>query len=161
MAVTSRMKLRPVDPESYRDVQDLYQLLLERPDYARISSVERPEFADHVAFIKRHPYRVWYMIDVEMLIDTVTVGSIYATNQNEIGIAIQKDFQSRGFGPRAVDMLISTHCPLPALAGTRTAQWLANINPANERSAKMFERMGFRLIQQTYALPSPPERRAT
>lgn len=158
--MTNQMTLRPMDPANYSDVQDLYRLLVERPDYARISSVERPEFADHVAFIHRHPYRVWYMIDVEMDGVTVTVGSIYATTQNEIGIAIQKAFHGMGFGPRAIDMLISTHRPLPALPGTRPAQWLANINPANERSIKMFERMGFKLIQQTYALP-PPERRET
>jgi RimJ/RimL family protein N-acetyltransferase len=31
-------------------------------------------------------------------------------------------------------------------------QFYANINPANEPSRKMFEKLGFRLVQHTYAL---------
>ena len=153
-----RITLRPLDPQNPDDAIVLYALLLERPGYARISSIEDPTFDDHVAFVTRHPYRLWYMIDLTIGGLPLPIGSIYATNQNEIGIAVKSAYQGNGCGPEALQLFLAMHRPLPAIPGTRAAQWLANINPLNERSRAMFEDFGFKLIQQTFALPSPEER---
>lgn len=155
------MQLQPVNPNDPEHIEILYQLMIERPEYARISSVENPTIADHEAYVKRHPYRYWYMVKASKLnvpgapfLNWGTVGSIYATMNNEIGISILERFQGLGLGPQALAMFISSHAPLGHIPGQRAAQWLANINPHNPRSQKMFQNAGFTLLQYTYALPS-------
>ena len=73
--------------------------------------------------------------------DRQNVGAIYVTAQNEIGISILKRFQGFGYGKAAVLRVME-------ILGPR--EYLANINPANKRSAAMFKSLGFGLIQHTY-----------
>jgi len=117
----------------------LYCLLKERDPYINISHCKMPSWRAHLNFIARKPYAAWYLIQVE----DVKVGAIYLSKTNEIGVFILKRFQRQGYGKQAIKMLIKKH-------GRK--RYLANINPLNERSIKMFENLGFRLLQETYEL---------
>ncbi len=116
----------------------LYELLKERTPDVNISHQKLPTFKKHASFVRWHPYRAWYLIKI----DEDYVGSIYLSMQDEIGIFILKDHQGHGYGSTAIRALIEKH-------PERTC-FLANVNPANKRSAKMFGRLGFTLLQHTY-----------
>lgn len=114
----------------------LYRLLLERDDTVNISHHQMPEYVDHFAFVESRPYEAWYFIEA----DGDIVGACYLSNQNEIGIFILRAYQGQRFGPEAVQILMNKH-------GKR--RYLANYNPKNDRSLRMFDRMGFKVISQT------------
>lgn len=129
----------------------LYQLLAERSTeddpYVNISHRVLPSPAEHMAFFMSRPYVSWDMIEH----DGVFIGYVSATDRNELGIVLFKDWQERGLGTEALRLFMQTHDPLLAVPGKRSGRWLANIHPQNERSQHLFCKLGFRLIQQTYA----------
>ncbi len=117
--------------------QLLLRLLKERNHSVNISHKSVPAWDDHVAFVDSKPYRDWSFIDNE------PKGAVYLSKQNEIGIFLFKDYQGQGIGPQAIRALMERHGP---------KRYLANINPANEKSIAMFGRLGFSLCQHTYEL---------
>ena len=133
-----------IDPD---DTVVLYELLKERTPDQSISHQKMPSEQEHRYFVKNHPYRSWWIIVSE----GHSVGAIYATFNNEIGVGILSAYQRRGFASAAIDLMIRLIDPLPALPGQRAGHWLANINPQNEPSIRMFEKLGFKHIQNTYA----------
>ena len=129
----------------------LYEMLRERSmeddPFVNISHRALPPWEDHVAYVDGKPYRWWYLI----LVDAHYVGQVYASRQNEIGIIILREHRGKGYGKEAVKLL-TAHAPLQAIPGQRAGRWLANINPRNERSIRMFASLGFTLKQHTYEL---------
>ena len=118
----------------------LYDLLAERTAEQSISHVAFPTWKEHCTFIDSLPYRVWYLI----LVGNECVGSIYLSKQQEIGVFIFRTHQQKGYGKAAVTLLMEQH----------PDKFLANINPANTPSIKMFESLGFTHIQNTYKGPT-------
>jgi len=118
----------------------LYQLLEERDPEANISHQSMPTYRQHIEFCRRKPYPYWYIIQA----DGEWVGSIYLTNQREVGIAIFKQHQGKGYGTVAVKKLMKKH----------PGKFLANISPHNPNSVKFFKQFGAQLIQNTYLLES-------
>lgn len=98
-----------------------------------------PTPEEHAAFVASGPYQAWYLIDD----GHDTVGAVYLTRADEIGVSIFERFQGRGFGSSAVLMLMGMH-------GKR--RYLANVNPENEKSAAMWRKLGLTHVQDTYAL---------
>lgn len=141
------MKLIPVDPNNGQHVRLLYDLLAERPPEANISHRAMPLLTEHAAFVLSKPYHAWYILET----GGVMVGSIYLTDRNEIGVAILQAHQRHGLARQAILMLV-TIGPLPPISSVRHGAFLANINPANARSIKLFEGLGFQHIQNTYRL---------
>jgi RimJ/RimL family protein N-acetyltransferase len=118
-------------------VDVLWKLLFERQRHQSISHREMPTLEEHLRFIGSHPYPYWYLIDCGDL-----VGSAYLTGRREVGIGILRAFWRNGYGRAAVNLLLEKHGrPL-----------YANINPYNRVSIEMFAELGFRHIQNTYAL---------
>lgn len=115
----------------------LYELLKERDgrDDINISHRAMPTWEEHVAFIASRPYEAWYLLKTDGY-----VGSVYLTRSREVGIFLFAANQARGVGKEAIRLLRERH----------PGRILANVNPANERSRRFFERLGFRLIQVTY-----------
>ena len=118
----------------------LYDLLRERTPEESISHNETPGWKEHCEFVRSEPYAAWYVIEV----DFYPVGATYLTKQREIGIFIFKAYQGQGYGKQAVKMLMEKH-PGP---------FLANVNPANEKSKKLWESLGGEVIQHTYRVPA-------
>lgn len=133
------MKLIPIHLRAETALAILWDLLAERPDYANISHREMPNWTAHEHFVNHHPYRTWRLIEVE----NIPVGAIYLTTQNEIGIGILSAHQRKGYATAAIMMLMTEYGP---------KKFAANINPANTASIRMFERLGFRHVQNTYVV---------
>ena len=134
--------------------------------YVNISHRTMPTWREHVNFFESKPYRRWYLIqavswDTEKKIylepgslnyATEIVGTCYLTRQNEIGIVLFGHYRGRGFGTKAVHLLTTKHKPLPAIPGKRSGRFMANINPANEKSIALFSKLGFTHLSDTYVL---------
>ena len=128
--------LRPIEEvPGYVDI--LYNLLAERTPEQSISHREMPTKEQHTVFVDGEPYFCWYMI----IIASQPVGSVYLTDQREIGIAIFKKHRGQGYAKQAVKDIIALH----------PGDFLANINPDNFAS-RMFFTENFRTerIQETY-----------
>lgn len=119
----------------------LYWLLEERigEDHVNISHRKMPSWREHLRFFRSKPYLAWYLV----VVAGEAVGSVYVSKASEIGIHLFKAFQGRGIGPEAVKELMRR---------TPRRRFLANINPANEKSAAMFKRLGFKELQHTFVL---------
>lgn len=124
----------------------LYEFLkqrMEEPE-TNISHTKLPTLDAHKNFFyfgtdgKGPPYQCWYFILDDH--DTI-VGSIYLSKHREIGVYIRPEFRNKGYGRQGIKMLMDKW----------PGRFLANINPDNKRSIDMFERMGFSLLQVTYA----------
>src|SRR5262245_8954835 len=87
----------------------LYELLSERPKENWISHEKMPDRGDHEEFVAKHPFRFWYLIDV----DGTYVGAIEVTDRNEVGVAILQRFQRNGYASAALNHFFETHRPLP------------------------------------------------
>lgn len=125
----------------------LWMLLEQRPAEFSISHKSMPSWEDHCAFVRNHPYEAFYIITV----DGAPVGKIYLTFPpaapslpgNEIGIDLFPDTVGKGYGSAAVKLLMEKHGP---------RRYVANVSPNNERSRRMFQRLGFAHVQDTFAL---------
>lgn len=116
----------------------LYALLCERPAQANISHRGLPTASEHLAFVQSKPYEVWYLV----LQGKEVVGSVYITRQREVGIFIFQKHQRHGYAKRAIELLRKKH----------PGKLYANVAPGNDASAALFHRLGFRHVQNTYAL---------
>ena len=123
----------------------LHDLLAERTPEESISHKKMPSYFEHIQFVDSKPYKAWYLVIEE---SEGYVGAVYLSRQNEIGVGIFKAHRGKGYGEAAVKELMR-RCPLPE--GER---YLANVNPDNEVSQAMFEKLGAKVIQYTYEVPS-------
>lgn len=135
------ISLVPVLDYPGQSIPFLYRLLKERPPEANISHRSMPALENHKSFILAHPYTAYYLVFPEAKGDPV--GSIYLTKQDEIGIAIAAEHARKGYAVAAIQALMKKH---------PRKKYLANIAPMNDPSHKLFQGMGFELIQMTYAI---------
>ena len=131
------MKLVPIGREE-KAVAILYALLGERTAEQSISHKGMPSWDEHEAFVRSNPYQAWYLLQE----GDEYVGSVYLSKQREIGIFIFERYARRGYGRQGVELLMQRW----------PGRFLANINPANGRSIEFFQKLGFRHIQNTYAI---------
>ena len=128
------MVLKPVTID---DAKFLFDLLKQREGIVNISHKSLPTWEEHVEFIKNNTYQSWDIIWV----DNVRIGNIYLTDRDEIGIFLDKEFQSNGYGGIAINEFMKKN-------GKK--RYLANINPTNYKSIQFFGKHGFIHIQNTY-----------
>ncbi len=127
----------------------LWKLMLERRDESEVNiSFQMPTWESHVSFVKSMPYPYWYFIRVGGDI----AGYVSMTDRNEIGIVPFKRCRGKGIGKRALTMFMDLVRLQPAHPSMVRGGFLANINPDNERSIRLFKSLGFKKIQETYSL---------
>ena len=128
------MVLKPVTID---DAKFLFDLLKQRQGIVNISHKSLPTWEEHVEFIKNNTYQSWDIIWV----DNIRIGNIYLTDRDEIGIFLDKESQSNGYGSIAINEFMKKN-------GKK--RYLANINPTNYKSIQFFGKHGFIHIQNTY-----------
>lgn len=116
----------------------LYDLLSERIPSQSISHTRMPSMGAHKAFVRSRPYRAWYLV----FDDDTCVGSVYLSKDREIGVFIFNAHQRKGHGKRALELLMEQW----------PGRFLANINPLNTGSIRLFQSLGFKHLQNTYEL---------
>ena len=121
LKINEKITLKNISKKDYRF---LYCLLKERDQLANISHRKMPSYTEHIIFKNNKK-----------------VGSIYLSKQDEIGLFLKKDVQSRGIGSKALKILIENN-PRP--------RFLANVAPKNIKSINFFKKNKFSLIQHTY-----------
>lgn len=127
----------------------LWDLLQEREPCQSISHKKMPTNDEHLAFVSKHPYRVWYVI----VDGDDHIGSAYLTRRNEIGIFIFKAHQGKGYGKWAIGEMVERWAEFLETRGSVAPNaFVANISPDNEASAAFFKSQGFKLVQHTYTL---------
>ena len=124
------------------DFKFLYELLKNRDSHANISHKNMPSYLNHVKFIQSNPYSKWYVIQL----GRKKIGSVYLSKNDEIGIFLKHDCQSKGIGSVVLEQLIRMN---------PRQRYLANVSPKNKKSLKFFEQNHFKLIQHTYELMIP------
>lgn len=121
------------------DFEFLYNILKERNPEESIEHEKTPNYEEHIQFVRSRPYSCWYTIaNMEE-----KIGTIYLSKQDEVGIFLKKEFQKKGIGKKALELLIKNN-PREKI--------FANVNPKNSKSVRFFEDYGFKLIQNTYEL---------
>lgn len=138
--------MRLIDVYDHPEAPDiLYRLLSEREPHQNISHKQMPSFDEHLGFFMSRPYADWVLIeDVPGVNDgQCIIGAAYLTHANEIGVWIFQRWHRRGFGQHAVKSLMAKH-------GAR--RYIANVAPDNVTSREMFEGLGFKHVQNTFAL---------
>jgi RimJ/RimL family protein N-acetyltransferase len=119
----------------------LYRLLVERQDHERISHLSMPSWNKHKAFIASRPYSVWYLVKY----DGEYAGATYLTERNHIGVWVFKRWRNKGLKPAIVGELMKKN---------PRDKFFANVNPRNKALSQIFRKLGFHVIQHTYALQS-------
>ena len=130
------ISLRPVRKT---DCPFLYETLLERDKRVNISHTKMPTYNQHVKFVMSKPYSKWYIINF----NNKKIGTIYLSNQDEIGIYIKNTNQGGGIGQKALKLLMQKN---------PRKRYLANVNPKNSKSIKFFKKNKFKILQHTYEL---------
>ncbi len=131
------MRFKEVNPEDHKDLDVLYEILKERTEEESISHKTMPTPTAHMNFVLSEPYRAWYIVSNH----NTPIGSCYISETNEIGIAIFKKYRRQGLGTNMLEHLMKLY---------PNEDFLANINPKNEKSIRLFEKVGFKHIQNTY-----------
>lgn len=139
-----------VDGDDPVHLNVLYDLLSERTPEQSISHNVMPSFEGHRIFVRssvpgsacEYRYRAWFLIThVNGFGHKRFVGSIYLSQQRELGLSIFKAYQRQGIGRKAAFTVMNMY-PGP---------FLANINPNNDASIAFWKSLGFKLKQVTYA----------
>lgn len=121
----------------------------EEDRHTNISHREMPTFEQHLEFVRSKPYYLWFIIFVPV---HGPIGSINVTERNEIGIVLDPRYRGQGYGKEAVQHLLKVYPPLPAIPSKRPGHFVANINPKNEASIRLFTSLGGVHISNTYKL---------
>lgn len=131
------MKLRDLYPCNHWEIP--FRLLQEREPHQNISHREMPTWEQHCAFMRSRPYIAWYWFTSPAEFDA---GCVYLSKQREIGVGVLKAHRGQRLAGEAIRELMLLH------PGT----FIANFNPANAPSLKLFHSLGFtRPVQVTYA----------
>lgn len=146
------IEFTPVCIDDERTVNLTYKLLIDRKLCESISHQKMPSMDDHIRFVRRKPYQHWFAISDPVWSMKSLIGAIYATHRNEIGIAILPIFRSHGIATDALTKFMEMSDPLPAVPAVRPGYYVANINPANIASIRLFEKFNATHIQNTYRI---------
>lgn len=109
-----------------------------------ISHQKTPTFAEHCAFVMRHPYRKWWLVKFR----GSPVGSVYVKFDNSVGINLDTNYIELTIDVFTV--VTQKIDPLKAVLSVRPAYFYINV-PANDYILQdhLLE-SGFTEIQKTY-----------
>ncbi len=132
--------------KTFEHFEVLYTLLQQRTH--TISHKKLPNFEDHILFVKKNPYRIWYLIQVS----EVFLGSIYILNNNCVGINVLN--QEKSILKKSIDWVSRSFKPLPEIKSVRPPNFYLNVNLENTNLISALTELNARPIQLTYLLNS-------
>lgn len=131
----------------------LYKLLEQRKPYQNISHKQMPKWEEHCTFVRNQPYKHWYLIKYQRR----TVGAVYISRADEIGIFLLDEYQHRGIGKEVLQNLYVYHQEIE--------YFYANIAPFNTASLAFFLNRQYqykdymakkgKVLQYTFCKPNP------
>ena len=124
-------------------IKILYEILKKRKKNYKISYKDLPTFKKHQLFVKKNPYRVWFLV----FKSKECIGTIYLSKMNEVGIYLSKN---EGLSEDLIEFVTKKYRPLKGKYSVRSEKFIINISPKNVILRKLIEKMGAKLIQNTY-----------
>ena len=134
----------------------LYSHMEQRSPDQNISHRSMPTWEQHCAFVGSKPYAGWWLVYDHIEAgntdeggegcpqrEYTCIGQVYFTRAREIGIQISDAYWRKGYGDAVLTKLIETVPRGPVFA---------NVSPRNIASQKLFESLGFGVVQWTYRL---------
>jgi RimJ/RimL family protein N-acetyltransferase len=122
-----------------QDYLFLHNLLAQRNSIVNISHKRMPTWEEHVKFVKSKPYSKWYVI----YNNDEKIGSIYLSNQNEIGIHLLKKYENESIYLESIKQLMLLNLKI---------KFCVNVSPKNKNYIVLFKKLGFKMVQHTYEL---------
>lgn len=133
------------------DADILYALL--RARVGGISHSHMPTPKDHRDFVFNHPYRFWYLVEIEK----TAIGSLYFHYDNSIGVNLPG--QPASLLSKVIEKALTLHRPLAPIASVRARHFFINTQPQDRRLAQAIKSLGWEVLQVSYAPAGPRLRR--
>ena len=131
--------------KSNRDIDCLFDFLKQRGSHA-ISHKKVPDFQRHAEFVRKHPYRHWFII---FRFD-VPIGTAYIGFENCVGIFLL-DWQLEVVDG-VLRKIMTMHKPLPPIPSVRPGHFYINVSPNNTALLEIIEQLGLSQIQTSFAI---------
>ena len=125
-------------------IKALYQFL-ERRKHS-ISHQEMPSLKTHEEFVKKHPYRKWWMVKVE----EKWAGTVYLSQENSVGINLQT--LDSNLICKIIKQVMSKNEPLPAIPSVRPGYFYINVAPQNTALRFALDDLGAKLTQNSFRI---------
>jgi len=125
-------------------IETLYQLLQKRKH--SISHQQMPSLAEHAEFVRNHPYRKWWLVQVV----NEWLGSCYLTNENALGINLQTN-QAAAF-LQIIQQVKNENVPLPPIASVRPGYFFVNVATKNIALKNALDDLGATKTQNSYRI---------
>lgn len=126
-------------------VDILFELLKQRLN--SISHDSTPSFDEHKSFVENHPYRAWYLL----INKNLTIGSVYLTNENSIGINMIDFYDDKDI-QYIFEFIQLNYSPLPPMKSMRRKDFHINVSPNNQNLLDCLKRLDKRCIQSTFLI---------
>jgi hypothetical protein len=125
-------------------VQGLYNLLKNRQH--AISHNQLPPIEKHAEFVKKHPYRAWYLVEN----NNQMIGSFYLAHDNAIGLSdIQKPQKHLA---EIMAYIQENYKALPPLPSVRRGEFIINVAPSNTDLKQALTGLSATIVQETYVM---------
>ena len=130
--------------DSLENIKASYKLYKTRPKYHLISAEKTLKYVDHVKFVKKNPYRKWFIIKL----NKESIGTVYFTPENSIGYYILDKYIK--YTKVIFLKLLTDIKPLPKKLSVNQKNFTINISPRNKKYEKIINAMGGKIIQKTF-----------
>ena len=123
----------------------LYEILNMRTH--NISNTTLPTIKQHIKFVRNHPYRFWYLVNL----NSDCIGSAYVMDNNCVGINLVKNID---FFPDVLNLILKKHKPLKEIKSVRPPYFYINIATDNKLIKNQLIKLNAQEIQSTFILHS-------
>lgn len=111
-----------------------------------ISHNKMPTFSEHAKFVRRHPYRIWFLIKL----GEAYIGNAYVQFDNSIGLSLLRITQEDV--PRILRAIQEEIQPLPEIKSVRKNGFHINVAPSNTDLLQILKSMGLSESQRSFDL---------
>lgn len=122
----------------------LYEFLVKRK-YS-ISHKKIPVFKKHENFVKKNPYRAWYLIKQA----DKYIGSTYILENNCLSVYLIP--YKNHFLADVINLISKKHRPLKEIPSIRPSRYYINISPKNKNMLLQLKKIHAKKIQVSYSL---------
>lgn len=139
------MRFDPITPTDAQ-IEVLYALLGARQH--GISHVEMPALDAHAAFVRTHPYRVWFLVYEDQDGAEVPIGSVYLQDDNSIGMNFTAPTLARVRA--ALEHIEAQFAPNPPVPSKVPPHFYINVPIGARDLGGAVEALGGRAVQTAY-----------
>jgi len=125
-------------------IRILYELLKNRVH--SISHLEIPNYDVHSSFVKSHPYRKWYLVNLEK----ECLGSFYVKNDNSIGLNLNQI--DDGIVMSCISFIRKNFSPRQASASMISSDFYINVATTNLALIEVMHALSISQLQVSFKI---------